>query len=305
MLFLPIKDRLEIEGIMPERALLRLRRAGIGVYNAKKVKKNKILLSVKKKDTEKVFAIYPNVCYNSNVYSPYTVKKCGSVGVGKTLTFLQRRVGVILGVLLFCILTLFANNFVFSVEFTGSEIYAREAYAVLEAGGIRPFARYSSEKEDWICSQLLALDGVEFCSVKKAGLRVRVEMRLSDFTTEQTQRGVMTAKHTGKIVAMTVLRGTALKQIGDDVRAGETLAGNWFTTEGGGQVRVETIARVRIACMYETGLSAASAEEAFAAAYLSLHLAEDGAVTEKTVEETGEGTFHVKISYTVTERMNF
>ena len=61
MLFGPPRDKILIEGLMPERALLRLRRVGIGVYNAKKIEKNQILFSVNKKDTEKVFAIYPTL----------------------------------------------------------------------------------------------------------------------------------------------------------------------------------------------------------------------------------------------------
>ena len=74
-------EKIVIEGIMPERALSKLQREGICVYHAKKLKKNQILLSVKKKDTEKVFAICPNVCYNVSVYSPYTAKRVGSEGL--------------------------------------------------------------------------------------------------------------------------------------------------------------------------------------------------------------------------------
>ena len=48
-------EKIVIEGIMPERALSKLQREGICVYHAKKLKKNQILLSVKKKDTEKQF----------------------------------------------------------------------------------------------------------------------------------------------------------------------------------------------------------------------------------------------------------
>ena len=306
MLFPHLKERLAIEGVMPERALLRLRRAGIDVFNVKKTEKNKILLSVKKKDSEKVFAIYPNVCYNRNGYSPYAVKSLGFVGVGKWFAFAKKRVGVVLGVLLFCAATVFADGFVFGVEFVGSSVYAREAYSALEEGGIKPFARYRKGKEDWICAKLLTLDDVEFCSVKKSGYRVRVEMRLASQSERDSQNGKMLAKHTGKIVAMTVLRGTALKQIGEDIRAGEALVGDWFSTETGEQVRVQLIARVRIACAYEETLQADSAEAAFAAAYLALNLQDGATITEKSVREKAEekGSFHVKIIYTVTESMN-
>ena len=54
--FFSFRERLAIEGIMPERALLRLKRAGIDVFDVKKPQKNQILLSVKAKDCEKVFA---------------------------------------------------------------------------------------------------------------------------------------------------------------------------------------------------------------------------------------------------------
>lgn len=304
MLFPNLKERLEIEGIMPERALLRLKRAGIGVYNAKKVEKNRILLSVKKKDTEKVFAIYPNVCYNSNASSPYTVRKIGGVGIGKAVETLSQRVGAVLGALLFCAGTLYADRFVFAVDFVGSAVYARETYAALEQGGIKPFAPYRKERVDWVCSQLLALEGVEFCSVQKKGLRVQVEMRLSEFAKTQTEKGAMQAKHEGEILSLTVLRGTALKSAGETVRIGETLVGDWFSVEEGEQVRVEIIARARIACVYETELRAESAEEAFAAAYLGLSpLGVDG-ITDKEITESA-GLFHVKIFYTATETMNF
>ena len=66
MIFANRKIRLKIQGNMPERALLRLRRAEIPLYEVKKSQKNAILVSVKRKDVQKVFAIYPNLCYNEN-----------------------------------------------------------------------------------------------------------------------------------------------------------------------------------------------------------------------------------------------
>ena len=61
------RERVLLEGWMPERALLRLRRAQIPLYNVKKIAKNRILFRVKRKDVEKIFAIYPNICYNKFV----------------------------------------------------------------------------------------------------------------------------------------------------------------------------------------------------------------------------------------------
>ena len=54
-----------VDGVMPERAIDKLQKAGISVFFAKKTKKTQILFHIMKKDIEKAFAIYPNMCYNN------------------------------------------------------------------------------------------------------------------------------------------------------------------------------------------------------------------------------------------------
>ena len=303
-LFGEFKEKILLEGLMPERALLRLRRAGIPVYNAKKLKKNQILFHVKRKDTEKVFAIYPNVCYNNSVYSPYTVKKLGAVGALKYVEWAKRRVGLLLGGLLCIALVLLSESLVFDIEFKGTDIYAREVRIALEEAGIKLFSPYVEGKEDLICSKLLTLDDVEFCSVGKVGHRVIVEVQTSPFPQRETDKNAMQAKHSGEIIAMTVLRGTPLKKIGDTVHEGETLVGNWFKTEEGGQVRVEIIARVRVACTWEADVEAENEEEAFAKAYLSLELSEKDELKKIEIVDNN-GLYHVKIGYEAIETVNF
>ena len=289
---------------MPERALLRLRRAEIPLFGIKKVAKNRILFRVKKKDCEKVFAIYPNMCYNNSANAAYKVKALGAEGVGKYLEKAKDRVGLLLGGLLCFVLVNMAQPLVLSVEFIGTSVYKREALQTLEEVGIRQFAPYTKGKEDLVCAKLLALDGVEYCSVKKTGNRVAVEMRLSPFPSATTDKGNMQAKHSGEIVAMTVLRGSPLKKIGDTVRAGDTLVENCFFTEQGGQVRVEIIARVCIACAWEGDIEAEDEESAFAKAYLALGLTAEDTLQKIEVAENG-ALYRVKLAYQAVERINF
>ncbi len=303
-LFSAVKESFSVEGIMPERALLRLKRAGIPVYDARKIEKTKLLFRVKRKDIEKVFAIYPKVCYNGSNQSPYEVTHLGSVGVGKGFDFLKNRAGVLLGALAFCALTLAADNLVLGVEFVGSKVYAREILQALEENGVKKYAFYPEGKEDIVTARTLSLSGVEFCSVRKVGHWVRVETHIDPFTTKRLQKESLTATYSGEIRSITVLRGTALKKVGDSVQAGESLVGNWFETEDGEQVRVEPIARVQIACVYEGFFEGASEEDAFAEAYLLLALSDGDEITEKKITKTEEGVF-VEISYLVTQRVNF
>lgn len=298
------RERIALEGVMPERALLRLKRAGIAVYNVKKPQKNRLLFSVNKKDSEKVFAIYPDMCYNKNVYSPFFVKRAGAEGLLSLVRRLKNRIGILVGALAFCACTTYFDGWVFGVEYVGTDVYAREAAIVLEEYGVKPFSRYAGGNEDIVCAKLLALDGVEFCSVQKRGLKVRVEMRLSSFPKHTLQSGDMTAERSGRLVALTVLRGTALKAVGDEVTAGEALVGGYFQAESGERSEVAPVARARIACTYEESLEASSAEEAFAKAYLALGLGEKDEIVRSETAPEGN-TFHVKIEYETVVSRNF
>ena len=298
------KVRLRLEGTMPQRALLRLRRAGIPLYDVVKTAPNALCFRVWKKDEEKVFAIYPKVCYNIGEYAPYTVERLGAAGFGYLVENARKRIGFSIGILLFCAITAFSSDYAFGVEFSGSEVYAREAYMAMEECGISLGKRYDDKNADLFCAKMLSLDGVEFCSIKKVGLKLRVDVRMSPVKTDYFQTGAMQAKHTGKLIALTVLRGSALKEIGENVTAGETLVGNWFSTEEGGQVRVELIARARIACTYEEKITAENEEEAFAKAYLGAGLESIEQIREKKIEKT-DGGYLVTLVYDVVESMNF
>lgn len=298
--------QLAIDGIMPQRALLKLKRAQISLYNVKKVQKNRILFSIRKKDCEKVFAIFPNVCYNRSVSSPYVCQKISEKGVGRAVQWLQKRIGLLLGGLLFCICTLSADAFVFGIEWSGSTVYAREAQSALEKNGIYLFRPYAKGNEDLVCAELLQCDGVSFCSVKKDGLRVRIEVQLSPFIDVQWAQGDMFIAYTGTIKALTVLKGTPLKKVGDTVQSGEKIVGAWITDGGEKTKSTLVVARAAVACTHEIDVQAEDMQSAFAQTYLSLGLTDADTIDECVITPTEkENTFHVKIQFTVVRTMNF
>ena len=301
--FFTFRERFSIVGIMPERALLRIKRAGICVYNAKKIQKNQILFSVSKKDSEKVFAIYPNVCYNIGTSSPFQVRKIGAEGLAKYTEWLKKRTGLLLGGLLFVSSLVFCDTFIFGIQFSTSTVYQREIVIALEECGITPFSRFDGENIDVACSKILALDGVEYCLMRKVGGWLQVELRFSPFQQNLLYQTPMQAKHTGTLLSLTVLKGTAVKKIGEEICAGDVLVENYFSLEDGGQVRVEPIARASIACFYQTQIQAESEEEAFANAYLELGLTPLDRITEKEIFYEND-LYTVKIGYIVIETIN-
>ena len=197
-------ERMEIVGAFPERALARLRKAQISVYKAKKTHKNRLELLVKRKDIQKVFAIFPKMCYNKEANASYSVEVRGGSGFAKATDFMRARWGFIVGALLFTGASFYADSLILGVDFPKSTAYAREARAVLAEYGIKPFARYRAGSEDLISARLLRLGDMEFCSIKRVGHRVVVEMRLGNERVKAYTQGDMLAECSGQIVALTV-----------------------------------------------------------------------------------------------------
>lgn len=297
------KHKFRIQGDMPERALLRLKRAQIPVYNVKKTQKNEIVLLVNAKDCQKVFAIFPSVCYNIGEYTPYIAQKTGAVGLAKYAEKLKNRIGLLLGALLFCVGTLYADGLVFGVKVVGDTTYAREAHAVLETYGVKTFRAYDAKNADVITAQLLRIPNVEFCSLQKRGLFVYVEMQTSPFLGETRVHGDMQAKCSGTLVSLTALSGTLLKQAGDSVQAGDTLVGAYVRTESGEQKHVDVVARAYIACTYAQNFDVETEEQAFAQAYLQLHLTENDCLQSAVITPVQSG-YNVQCQYTVVQTIN-
>lgn len=301
-----LRRRIMIEGIMPERALLKLQRAQIPVFKVKKRQKNQILLSVNGKDAEKVFAIYPKVCYNRRVHSSYVTHDLGAEGVLGLAEFMKKRAGFLLGAVAFVAITLFADTFVFGIKIVGAQEYSREVRQTLAEYGVTPFSRYEDKNTDLAIAKLLSLDGVEYCSVQKSGLQVVVEIRTSPFRSPRREKGAMLSKCTGTLLSLTVLQGTPLKKVGDKVCVGEPIVGGYFCTESGAYKEVCPVARASVACAYETEVSfeeVADEKEAFARALFLAGLEDTDCVTGVKTEK-GEKAFHVKIEFVAIARIN-
>ena len=129
-------ERVLIEGMMPYRALNRLRREGICLKNVQKAQKNQIIFTVDGKDIEKIFAIYPNVCYNSDKYTPYTARILPPTGARKAWAFCKKRAGIWLGGVLFLALTAFSDTLVLRIRVSGEAAYAQAVVEILRQHGI-------------------------------------------------------------------------------------------------------------------------------------------------------------------------
>ena len=149
--------------------------------------------------------------------------------------------------------------------------------------------------------------------LEKFGLRSTADLPdLSEFALDDSTRTLirerLSAAHEASGTALERDEGDVLDRVVYDDEegdmsgavAGEALVGAYFLSESGERTPATAIARVAISCTYDEMVEAATEEEAFAAAYLSI----DGEIAEKSCE-AAEGGFRVRIIYVVTETINF
>ncbi len=284
-----------LTGISPERALTRLVRQNIPVYHAKKQAPTSLSFFVKKRDVSKVFVLYPDA-KSLRGGGAYTVRALPAQGGLKWLRALTNRLGVLMGGLLFLLVTQGAQKLVLRVKIEAPTVYTAQVNAALQENGVTLFSPYRKGREDLICSRLLSLDGVSYCSIEKRGGVLTVTLKTNAFERLSEEKTFL-AERAGTLRRLVVLRGTPLKKEGEQVTVGETLVEDALYTEEGERTKVKAVAYAEIACVYEGRVEAKEEKQAFATAYLEAGLqAEQARIEEIKTEKQGRG-YTVRIAY--------
>lgn len=287
-------DWIEIVGIAPFRAVDKIVRAGISVYDVHKKGAACLKLRVKSKETEKIFAIFRGSCY--------TVTKTGPARLKRALRAVYARAGLAAGAIAFLLLSAASNFFIFRIEVNGSGArYAERAEEILSAEGVRAFALYDGEAAERACEQLAALPGIVFARVRKSGCVVTVTLEESDEIAAPERSSSLVSPRAGIVESLTVLRGTPLVAEGEPVAEGQELVGGFFVTESGEQRETFAIARCSLLC--ESVFEYRSNEESEAAARrasAAAHLQAGGEIAEEKIGcRAEEGGFVYTVELTV------
>ena len=295
----------ESTSLTVNRAVNKLARAGIEVFNVRKIGKTRIRLSVRAKDSEKFFAIFRGSCY--------TINKMSDRGAKKWAAFALYRIGAVVGAALFCLLVYLSGLFVYKVEVVGSgSHYREEVCALLSQAGLSPFSAYSEEKAEQARTYVLDLPAVSFCSVQKKGGVIVVGVEVNAETPAKVPARSLVAGQEGTVLQLICIRGTPQVNEGDFVESGATLvAGYAEYGEGESQTRreVAAIAKAVLECklVYEHK-SAEESEAAQDAAYAEALLRiGEGEVLEKQAEVRPESdgfVYRVEIRYTAVFAVN-
>ena len=208
-----------VKGLNLDTLINHAGRKGINLYDVKKTSAKTMLVSVNLKERQKFFAIAKEMCYN--------IKKVKDGGRTYPLYALFTQAGLIVGAIAFTILAFLADDFIFSVNYSGSgSVYQREVSKYLEQSGVKRFTRFSdidlSVLEDAILKDNPHLS---FASCKKSGNRLEIELVMSKDKVNVLDGKVsaLYSDATGVVESLMVYRGTPMVSVGDLVQNGQLL----------------------------------------------------------------------------------
>jgi len=278
------KVRLEIEGINAVYAVDKLSKAGIAVISAQKTQKNGVLVEVAANEWKKAFAILQSSCYN--------VKKVGFRGLSLFRKKAVARAGLIAGAILFLLAVPFLQSRILRIDVTGSGAYLKaEVGEILARNGYLPF-RALPEDPSQATAEILSLPRVSFCSVKKSGGIVTVDVEVSDGENVLVGQP-MKSSVAGVVRRVVAVRGCPCVKEGDEVKIGDILVSSDFEGRN-----VVVIASVELDVPFSAFYAAADEEAAELAAGL-----EFGEIGNISIERREDG-FLVTGSRIVTVSQN-
>ena len=208
-----------VKGLNLNALLNHLKRKGIVLLNVKKTSEKSMTVTVNFKQSQNFFAIADKMCYN--------VKKVKMSGWGYPLYALWSSIGVLVGGIVFLLLLFIMNDYIFSIDFSGSgSIYKNQVLEFLSNNGVKKYSRFSDVNLEELEDITLADNSrLSFVSMKKHGNRLKVELILSSEKVN-TLDGKIYALYSdvsGTVESIKVYRGGAVVQVGDSVKAGDLL----------------------------------------------------------------------------------
>ena len=202
-----------------------LHRKGIDVLQLKKVDDNNVIITIDYYYRNIFFAICKNMCYN--------IKSICYKGVMSPFAYLIRHCSVVIGFILFLIVSSFLGNSILQIDFIGSgSTLANQTSHLLIEYGVEKYGKFSSinytQLENYILENSPNLSHV---SCKKSGNRLIIDSSLCKVEQPSISRNGknIVSDVDGVIAKISVLRGTPQLKVGDTVKVGDVIIGGYAT----------------------------------------------------------------------------
>lgn len=279
-----------------ETALKKLSKANIAVYKLKK-RASHLQFGVRQEYSEKVFAIFSHPCYNTVI-----VKKSG---VERLKVFLKRRFGLLVGGALFVAAAVVSSNAVLKIKVVGSGDYlSPQIISIARSCGAREWSFCRNLDAPLLQSEIMALPDVNFCTVRRDGAYLLIDVRTEEEHTSRADDKPLKATVDGEVYRIVAICGTPEVEEGWRVTKGDVLIGAYELNAEGEQIPclavgfAEIKAHARLSLVYDKE-SEENAQSALKAASLYSET-----VLERSYNVSPcEGGVKYEVSFTYLERV--
>ena len=221
----------------------------------KECKKNNIeLFNIDRKDYKNIeFDIKTNNTKTLKIIAKsqkFEYKEANNSSIFKLLNFLKFRFGILIGALFFVIVNIFSSFFVWDIKIYGnSKVTNAEILQVLKKQHICVGGVYKSSNLENIETTLTnSIESISLCSVIKKGtsiiVNIKEKLEIGDITSINADNDIVATTNL-TIIDLDVFSGTALKKIGDSVKAGETIVASYIINNKGEKVVCKANAKIK------------------------------------------------------------
>lgn len=238
--------KVQLSGVNLNRIYKFCLQNNITIYNVKRVDYKNIQFDITKSN----FKTLQNIAKNQN----YKLTIIKQFGIAKLLSIYSKRVGIFVGLAVFLFVNIFSGFFVWNIKIYGNNrVLNSQILSVLKANGINNGALFFNTDYQKIEQQLLnKLDELSLCSIIKKGstiiVNVKEKLFVNQFLDDTKQDIVATQNMT--INSLTVVQGTALKNNGDSVKAGDVIVAGYFLDANGKKVNCKANANIDATVWY-------------------------------------------------------
>lgn len=227
----------KIKGVNLDGLLNYLQNKGVGVYRVKKIDAKTMKVGIKFRDERKFFAICRDLWYTDIV-------KVREYGKGYPLLFFARNLGLLLGAAFFVSAAAFFGDFIFAFSYRGTgAVCRREVQKYLSDNGVTVLSRFSDNDLKTLSDGILADNPrLTFARCSKNGNRLDVYLVLKESGKEalSSSDSPLASDVDGVVKEIKIYRGTAVKNVGDEVKAGDVIA-EPYSYRGEEKITTETL----------------------------------------------------------------
>ncbi|MDR1138926.1 MAG: sporulation protein YqfD [Clostridiales bacterium] len=222
------KIQISVEGFNQTRLINTLLQQDIQVFDLHKYTHSNMTLWIYTSDRPKLFAILQDLCYNANIITQDLTKGMHN--------WLIKRVGALLGAIVFFVCLVLSNSFVWRVNVHGlNSVPINIVNNILQAQHATPGTLIYRINKHNIKQAMLELDNVVDASIELRGttLVVTIFENFVDIPLDPTYHSSIVSKYDAIVTRVLLSDGTSVVKPGDKVSVGsELISPNIYDTTG-------------------------------------------------------------------------